>query len=276
MATRERIIINEKYRELREAVADVTRHDFPEGSVIIYKERRNELRFFEAGGMYVNAKQFKIPPFPNNYVYRSFRKSKARRSYENAAELLRLGFLTPEPIAYSEIHHGIGVNDGPGLWPRMSRSYYFTPQLPYSNARDWESRPDVDRFIPALGAEIARLHEKGVWFHDFSPGNILISETKEGGYEFYYVDVNRTDFGVHDPRKLMQMFKSISWSDEWIERLARAYAVAAGKDPDITAREAVDEAHRFRDSRKRKNLWKDLFGIRKRQEEARRRIHANL
>lgn len=276
MATRERIIVNEKFAHLRPTVEDVTRHGFPDGSVIIYKERRNELRAFESGNVAFNIKAFQIPPFPNNFVYRTFRKSKARRSYENAMELQRLGFLTPDPFGYSEIHHGIGFSGGPGLWPRLSKSYYICRQMDLRNSRDWELRPDVDAFVEALGAEMVRLHEKGVWFHDFSPGNILVNSTNGGRYEFYYVDVNRTDFNVHDPASLMQMFKSISFHDEWIARLARAYASAAGKDPEMIVAQALDAAHRFRRRHDRKNQIKTLLGIKQRQDAARRRIHENL
>lgn len=276
MAKRERIIVNDRYPELRQTVEEVTHNGFPDGSVIVYKERRNELRWFAVGSTAVNVKAFKIPPFPNNFVYRSFRKSKARRSYENALELQRLGFLTPDPFGYSEIHHGIGIPGKFGLWPRLSRSYYVCRQLPFWPVRQWEDRPDIDRFLPAFAAEIARLHEKGVWFRDFSPGNILVEETKEGEYRFYYVDVNRTDFNVHDPFRLMQMFKSISFDDAWVEKLARAYARAAGKDPDATASSALAEAHRYRDRHARKDRWKTLLGIKKRQEAERQRIFDNL
>lgn len=275
MATRERIIVNKNFPQLRPTIQQVTRHGFPAGSVIIYKERRNELRCFPAAGAEVNVKSFKLPNFPNNYIYRTFRKSKARRSYENAMELQRLGFLTPDPFGYSELHLGIG-SKGFGLWPKLTKSYYFCRQEPYVNARDWEQRPDIDRFLPAFAAEMARLHEKGVWFHDFSPGNILIRETNQGNYEFYYVDVNRTDFNVHDPSRLMQMFKSISWHDAWVEKLARAYALAAGKDPEPTAQAALEEAHRYRQRYDRKDRWKKLLGIKKRQEEERRRIQESL
>ncbi len=271
MATRQRIIINENYPSVQPLIKAVTRHGQPSDAEVVYKGRRNTLFYILPGGnaggktvndldISVNVKAFRIPPFPNGYVYRSFRPSKAKRSFFNAEKLIKLGFHTPVPLGYSEIHTGWKISRNAGLWPKMTRSFYFCEHLPYPNLRDWEDRPDIDSLLPALGAEIARIHAAGIWFHDFSPGNILLNRNGRGEYEFYYVDLNRMEFDVHDPSKLMQMFKSISWHDEWTERLGEAYGIAAGKDPSAMSRMALDAAHQWRERHGVKERLKSLIG----------------
>lgn len=268
---RTRIIVNRSYSGIRPLAEAVTLCGQPAGSVTVYKGRRNTLFYIPPGadagggivnttGASVNVKAFRIPPFPNGYVYRTLRDSKAARSYKNGLRLLEMGFLTPQPFAYSEVHTGVKLGSKCGIWPKMTRSFYFCEQLPYPNLRDWEGRPDVERLLPALATEIARIHNAGIWFHDFSPGNILVDTDTDGSYRFYYVDLNRMDFGVHDPRRLMQMFKSISWYDEWTERLGRAYATAAGTDPAEGGRTALDAARQWREGHAKKERFKRLIG----------------
>ncbi len=269
MATRYNITLNARYPQAREIIETITAKGQPADAPLVYIGRRNTLFYIEPGATCggdtvnqlpfpVNVKAFRIPPFPNGYVYRFFRASKAKRSYLNGKRLLEMGFLTPMPIGYSEIHAGLRMKGDMGIWLKMTRSYYFCEQLPYPNMRGWEQRPDVDALIKAFGAEIARIHAAGVWFHDFSPGNVLVDTTPEGEYRFYYVDLNRMDFDIHDSNKLMQMFKTISWDDKWTARVAEAYAEAAGKDPTATVAEALDAAHTWRDGHARKEALKRI------------------
>lgn len=271
MATRYKITVNEHFGNIRPLVEAVTRCGQPAESTVVYKGRRNTLFYINPGSQCdngasntlsfpVNVKAFRIPPFPNGYVYRTLRASKAQRSFDNACRLLKMGFLTPDPLAYSEIHKGISLRGDSGIWPRMTRSYYFCRQLPYPNLRGWEERPDIDDLLKAFGAEIARIHAAGIWFHDFSPGNVLVDRTPDGEYRFYYVDLNRMDFDIYDSRKLMQMFKSISWFDEWIARIAESYAAAAGKDIPSTVADALNAARTWRDGHARKERLKEYIG----------------
>ena len=69
------------------------------------------------------------------------------------------------------------------------------------------------------------------------------------------------DFGMTDESKLMQMFKSITYCDEWVEKLARAYALAAGKEVGSTVAKALEARHRFTDRHKVKERLKRLVGL---------------
>lgn len=269
MAIRHKIVVNPAMPQSRGIIEKVTTSGLPaESTKPVYKGRRNTLvdincidgTIDNSAGMHVNVKAFRIPPFPNDFIYRSFRQGKARRSYDHACKLIEMGFHTPTPLGYSECRQGIRTWGKHGLWPRLTRSYYFCQQLPLNNFRNWEKRPDIDRLLPAFGAEIARIHSAGIWFRDFSPGNILIKETSGGDYEFYYVDLNRMAFNVTDKKKLMQMFKSITFSDEWLEKLAAAYAAAAGYDRKATVAMALEAAHEYRHGHERKERFKRLIG----------------
>lgn len=267
MAIKNKIVVNPATPKARGIIEKVTTEGLPSNSTVIYKGRRNTLvsincidgAIDNATGLNVNVKAFRIPPFPNDYVYRSFREGKAKRSYYHALKLLERGFLTPTPLGYSECRQGIGTFGKHGLWLRLTRSYYFCEQIPYRNFREWEKRDDIDRLLPAFGAEIARIHNAKIWFHDFSPGNIMANEIAPGEYQFYYVDLNRMDFDIDDEHKLMQMFKSITFDDKWVESLARAYAAAAGKDADRTTAMALDAAHTYRERHERKERIKRLL-----------------
>ena len=269
MAIKEKIVVNPAYRCAESIVRRVTSGGLPPESVLIYDGRRNKLAKINcidgpgdnSAGMEVNVKSFRIPPFPNNYIYRFFRPGKARRSYENALRLIEMGFRTPVPLGYSECRRGLRLFGNHGLWITLSNSYYFCEQVPFGNFHYWEFRDDVEALMTAFAAEIARLHKAGIWFRDFSPGNILIDRTPEGEYEFYYVDLNRMDFGVTDESKLMQMFKSITFCDEWVEKLARAYALAAGKDVGSTVAKAIEARHSFTDRHNVKERLKRLIGL---------------
>lgn len=275
MAVKHKTVVNPESPEAEALVRNVTANGVPPESTPIYTGKRNTLVKLNCidgttdnrPGREINIKAFRIPPFPNDFIYRFFRSGKAQRSYENALKLIELGFKTPYPIGYGECRQGVRLKGNHGLWVRLTRSYYLCEQLPLKNMHYWEWREDIDSFLPAFAAEIARLHKARVWFKDFSPGNILVDRTEGGEYEFYYVDLNRMEFNVRDEKKLMQMFKSITWCDEWVEKLARPYAAAAGKDVTQTVRKAIEAATRFREKRNFKDSIKHLLGKGKKNEE---------
>lgn len=216
----------------------------------IYRGARNTLYdIADSSGRHLCVKHFRKAKFPNSYIYTTLRHSKARRSFEHAGRLLSAGFLTPQPIAWSERHHGFKLLD----------SYYICEYLPLPNIRDWGKMPDADTLIEALGAYMVRLHRAGIFHRDFSPGNILV-ERLTGGYRFYLVDINRMGFGVTDRRRLMSMFRSISLDPADTTRLAQAYAWASGDNPDTIVAEALASLRRYQATKRRHRRLKKLLG----------------
>ena len=125
--------------------------------------------------------------------------------------------------------------------------------------RHWEDHPCAATLVPAFASEIWRLHQAGVWHKDFSPGNILYTISPDGRYEFHYVDLNRMKFGVHDPKRLMSMFRSINLNPAETARLGRLYAAASGKDAAAMGKEALRRLEGYFAERRRKALFKRLI-----------------
>lgn len=217
----------------------------------IYRGARNTL--YEttcSDGSRLCVKHFRKAKFPNSYIYTTFRHSKARRSFDNAEQLLSRGFLTPRPIAWSEQRKGL----------KLCESYYICEYLNLPNVRDWGKQPDSDALIEAMGAYLLSLHQAGIYHRDFSPGNILVDRLEGGKYRFYLVDINRMKFNVTNRKTLMSMFRSISLDPEDTRRLAIAYANALGKDSDIIVAEALNSLKKYLATKRRHRCWKRLIG----------------
>lgn len=248
MKTRHIITINPKYESFRPQIEAMIRGGMPVGAEIIYKGR-NTLYATRLGDTTAVVKQFRRPNIVNAYVYTTLRESKAARSYLNAMRMKDLGFLTPEPIAYGETRRGL----------RLEQSCYISVGLEgATEMRHWEDFPFADTLLPAFATEIWKLHKAGVWHKDFSPGNILFTGDARTGYRFHYVDLNRMEFGVRDPRKLMSMFRSINLDPAQTEKLARLYAEVSGLNADEVSREALARLQGYFAERERKRKFKKL------------------
>lgn len=154
----------------------------------------NEKKFLKT----INIKKFKKPNFISNIIYKYTKGSKAKRSFEYAKKLLEKNIGTPEPIAYFD------------KFGKEERDYYISEDLKYDftcreifwpedyekvKTEHWykkieEKREKVIRQFAKFSYD---LHEKGIQFEDYSPGNVLIVEKNEN-FEFYLVDLNRMKF----------------------------------------------------------------------------------
>src|SRR6478736_5146940 len=85
--------------------------DFKTTGKVFGDGKRNIIKLFELEGKTINVKSFKVPNLINKIVYKYFRKSKARRSFEYATLLLENEIGTPKPIAYLENYNWIGLKD---------------------------------------------------------------------------------------------------------------------------------------------------------------------
>ena len=163
-----------------------------------------------------------------------------------------MGFDTPDPVAYIEIHRGA----------RLTRSYYICRQIDGAeDLRLWHLR-DAEAMSPVLDAlaqYMVRLHRAGVYHKDFSPGNILYRK-ENGVYHFYLIDINRMIFGVHSRKRLMDNFSRIDIeSPEATADLARRYAIAAGISPEDTGTKALQRLQGYLRGKRRRRKLKRLF-----------------
>jgi hypothetical protein len=164
---------------------------------------RNVIKIFKLNNnTTINIKSFKKPNLINKIVYRYFRKSKGRRSFEHASKLIKMQIGTPQPIAYFEKLDFIGLKE----------SYYACEHL--ENVFEFREIVQNEAFINR--EEIIRqfiqftfqMHQNGVEFLDHSPGNTLIRDNNNGNYTFYLVDLNRMKF--HDTIDFLTRMKNLS------------------------------------------------------------------
>jgi hypothetical protein len=120
--------------------------------------------------------------------YEKAGRTRADRAAAVARELLARGVPTPEPI---------GVAHGGGESWYVSRRLEGAVQI-----REWflhrhdprrgapRLRIPFDQVVAALGRLARRMHDQGVFFRDFSDGNILV--TRDGaGFRLWLVDLSR-------------------------------------------------------------------------------------
>ena len=81
-----KVVTNPAYPFLADFFCHLSDRFETEGTTIY--EGRNVLKRFNIEGCELVVKSFKVPFFVNRVVYALFRKSKARRSYEYAFEIL--------------------------------------------------------------------------------------------------------------------------------------------------------------------------------------------
>ena len=215
---------------------------------------RNVIKKFEIEGLMVNVKSFKPPHLINSFAYKYIRKSKARRSFEYAQELLRRGILTPEPLAFFEFL---------GLWG-LGKSFYFSRHLDYDytfyDLRDNYREPMIEDLLRQFARFAFELHERGIYHKDFSAGNILI-KVEEGQSSFYLIDLNRMKFIELDFDLRMKNLSRLSEDAEVLRIIAGEYARIAGWDAEKVYVSLMNHTTEFRKKyNHRMNLKHKLLG----------------
>jgi hypothetical protein len=180
---------------------------------------RNTIKNVTAQNLDLNIKSFKVPHLVNRIVYSFFRKSKAKRSFEYANDLIKKGINTPKPYAYFE-YSDLNL---------LHKSYYVSEQLSYDlTYRELTTDlnyPDYDNILREFTRFTFDLHEKGVNFLDHSPGNTLIKKNKNTGkYDFYLVDLNRMNFHAMSFEDRMKNFAKLTSRKDMVAIMSNEYA----------------------------------------------------
>ena len=199
--------------------------NFKTEGVLFGDGKRNKIKLFELDAKTINIKSFKIPNFINKIVYRYFRKTKARRSFEYATYLIENGIGTPQPIAYFENFDFIGLKD----------SYYVSEHLDcdltFRELVQIPEFPENEIILRQFTQFCHQLHQKGIEFKDHSPGNTLIKKNDKGSYDFYLVDLNRMDFHQSMPFSLrMKNLSRLTPKKEMIAIMSNEYAKVSGEN----------------------------------------------
>lgn len=188
---------------------------------------RNRIKVFEIGGQKVNVKSFKIPNKLNQFVYKYFRKSKAKRSFEFANYLLEKGIGTPKPVAFQENFEGLGLQKS--FYASLHQEY----DLTFRELVEIKDFPDEVLILKQFTHFCYQMHEAGIEFKDHSPGNTLIKKISENQYEFYLVDLNRMNFHEKmDTELRMKNLSRLTPKKEMVKIMADEYASISGENPD--------------------------------------------
>jgi RIO-like serine/threonine protein kinase len=188
-------------------------------------DNRNIIKIVQRDGIKYVVKSFKIPHFINKIVYRFFRDSKAKRSYENSVRLKELGVNTPKPIGYIENNSLLFFGN----------SYYVCEYFDYDfeiravfKDQNFEDRENIFKEFIRFSFD---LHQKGVYHIDYSPGNILVKRVK-GEYKFFIIDVNRMKFMDFDNDLRMKTLAKLTSHDMDNKLLASYYSQISNIDED--------------------------------------------
>lgn len=225
--------LNPKYKHFENELLTIQKI-FTKADESIHKAR-NELKIIELHGIKCVVKSFKVPHAINRVAYTFFRDGKAKKSYENAVKLTKLGVNTPEPIGVIEFFSS-------GL---LSESYFISVYEPYDFTIREVFHHKVENFQEIL-KQFAKftyeIHQKGVWHVDYSLGNILVT-IKDNSYKFSLVDINRMEFKTIHPYEGLKNFNKF-WAkdDNDLVILAKEYAKIGNLDEQKAIKILVKEA----------------------------------
>lgn len=169
-------------------------------------------------------------------LFDRFKPSKARRSWNGAAELLRRGIGTAAPVAWFEQRSGADLTKNwyvcehvPG---RLSVRELFSA---YAAGEPTHLGIDADHAYGELAAFLLRLHGRGVYFRDLSGGNILVQPQADGRLEFLLIDTARARFfdrGLPLRLRLADLARAChKLHPEGRERFLRLYLAQLGRRP---------------------------------------------
>lgn len=117
---------------------------------------------------------------------------KAERSFATARALVARGLATPEPLGAEVVGSESwyvarrleGAAQVRGWFLRRDDSGRAEPPLPFS----------FEQVVDALGSLARRMHDAGVFFRDFTDGNVLVTG-ETGMPRLWLVDLNRARVG---------------------------------------------------------------------------------
>jgi len=251
------LILNDKHKDYGDKLSEHIKFFDTTGTNFIIGQR-NKIKLFELDGKIINIKSFKIPNFINKVVYKYFRKSKAKRSFEFATKLLEKGIGTPQPIAYLENFDFIGLKD----------SYYVSEHLQcdltFRELVEIPEYPDHSTILRQFTRFSFHLHENGIEFLDHSPGNTLIKKNAGGKYDFFLVDLNRMEFHKTMPFELrMKNLCRLTPVKEMVAVMSNEYSKLSGESEQLIfetlwkmTSDFQEKYHRKKRLKKRLKFWK--------------------
>jgi hypothetical protein len=189
---------------------------------------RNVIKLFDFDSIKVNVKSFKKPHILNSIIYKYFRKSKARRSFEYANRLLENEIGTPQPIAYFESTSFFGLKNS------FYVSEHLDCDLTFRELVQIPELPENEIILRQFIRFSYLLHQKGIEFLDHSPGNTLIKKNEKGVYDFFLVDLNRMSF--HEKMSFEIRMKNLcrlTYKVEMVKIMSNEYSIVSGESEEL-------------------------------------------
>jgi hypothetical protein len=200
---------------------------FNSSGLIFGDGNRNVIKLFDLESRKINIKSFKKPHLLNSIIYRYFRKSKARRSFEYANKLLEYQIGTPQPIAYFESTSIFGLKNS------FYVSEHLECDLTFKELVQLPEFPENEIILRQFIYFTYTLHQKGIEFLDHSPGNTLIKKKQQGGYDFFLVDLNRMKFHKNMPFDVrIKNLCRLTNKEDMVKIMSNEYAILSGESED--------------------------------------------
>lgn len=231
-------------------------HHFDTTGTLFGKAERNTIKTKEINGVLINIKAFKIPHLLNQFAYKFLRKSKARRSFENATLLLENNIGTPKPFAYFEYHSVWGLH----------KSFYVSEHLNCDlTFRELITNPEYPEWKKILlkATDFSfKLHQNNILFKDHSPGNTLIKK-KGNDYHFFLVDLNRMIFKTLTFKERIKNFSRLTPKRKMVEIMSKRYAELINRDEKEVFELMWKYTSKFQQKYYRKLRLKKKLGLKK-------------
>jgi len=167
-------------------------------------------------------KSFKVPHLLNRVVYTFFRKSKARRSFENSQLVLAAGFLVPKPLAFIEYRES-------GL---LKESFFISENIEFDGTLSQVKKQKLfewDEVLPLVVEQACKLCEKNILHKDFSPGNILVKHA-ENKFQFYFVDLNRLKYGEISKKQSLLNLLRLAHDERSVSLVIESFCNVSGME----------------------------------------------
>ena len=237
-----RLILNPKYKHLREYIEHIDDHFEHEGHEI--HRDRNVVRTLQVDGLTLCVKRYSKNSLSNRVAIKlRMRSSRARKAYIRPLLLRERGFESPEPVAFVRYNTGI-IN---------SVSYFICLKSKYDNSMaDIMNLPEElrDEVTKEFARYAAHLHKNGFLHRDFSPDNILFGrvDDKMGSrIRFSLIDTNSMRCGRSvSVKKGCSNFARLLGDETFFQCLADSYAEARQADREECYRYIIEARNDYR------------------------------